>query len=118
MVLEDDPCSDPMGTVGTCKTLEGCPTALQRIKMGIPHKMDRCGFRGSIEIVCCTDVPGTGPVQDEDEGSVWDTDDPVIPTKTKDKSGTSAEIPITITRKAQRKTETGKCPFLSTLHVN
>ncbi|KRT78368.1 Trypsin, partial [Oryctes borbonicus] len=36
-----------------CTLITDCNEALNKLKAGKPHGLDRCGFRGKIEIVCC-----------------------------------------------------------------
>ncbi|XP_033209159.1 serine protease persephone-like isoform X2 [Belonocnema kinseyi] len=50
-----NPCLLDKGQKGVCKNITQCPEKLKETKQGLrgPNPNDRCGFSGSMEVVCC-----------------------------------------------------------------
>lgn len=39
-----------------CTTVFNCPTATKKLKAGLPHGLEKCGYQGVNEVVCCPDL--------------------------------------------------------------
>ncbi|XP_060523287.1 serine protease persephone-like isoform X2 [Cylas formicarius] len=62
------------GMTGLCKQVKDCPLALSAVKRGERHNLERCGFVGFEEVVCCPQALDRSPLVDStttDQGVVW-----------------------------------------------
>lgn len=70
--------------LGTCVLLQYCPTGLNQVEQEKTHHLERCGFQGNDDIVCCPDykTEGKPPNKIRPDIPVWD----VVPIDTRDGS--------------------------------
>lgn len=53
LIAEGQSCGSSFRDDGICKKVTECPTAINALARKRMHGLNRCGFDGSIEIVCC-----------------------------------------------------------------
>lgn len=79
-ILEGQKCGSSYRDDGICKKVTNCPSALEALSKRRPHNMNRCGFDGAIEVVCC-------PTSDVREFRDRDNEKPNLWTTTEDGDG-------------------------------
>lgn len=79
MTLEGQKCGKSYRDDGICKKVTNCPSAVEALSKRKPHNMNRCGFDGTIEIVCCptSDVREFRD-RDEEKPNLWTAGDDVV----------------------------------------
>lgn len=124
IIAEGQKCGTSYRDDGICRKVTECSLALNTLSKKRMHGLNRCGFDGSVEIVCCP-ISEVREFPDEDtslditkspSSNIWGGGQEITTRKSTRTSTTSRDILEVKQQNSRRKSEIGKIILYTLFH--